>query len=172
MKWKGKDHGLVCHHRLKVRQVGRGTWPQGRRGPRRFIGLVSEKNQDSLRACHETSPPPESQLNRSTVPKDSESSRLLHLRYAPSSFLLLPTRPSVSLPHLLLRRRRSSFLRRPLTFNPLARFLSRQLKSDFLSPDPIRHASRLMSGQPAVKRGFRAATEQAPSEEDNCPVVF
>lgn len=74
-------------------------------------------------ACHETSPLPESQLNRSTVPK-----RDSHSRPAPTSLFLSST--LFASPFSI-----------PLTFNPSRANLNRAV----LSADPIRHASRLMS---------------------------
>ena len=135
----------------------------GRRSQQDLLDL-SWRRIKTRCACHETSPPPESQLNRSTVPKDSESPELLHLSDWPSPVLYHPFPSFLSL----------SFFLPPLPPWPLillARFLSRELKSDVLSSDPIRHASRLMSNQPALRRGFRTAERRSRSERrlDNCP---
>lgn len=117
---------------------------EGRGGTRRIYWTCLKEESRLVVACHEASSLRESQLNRSTVPKDSEPSGF----YWPLSF---PSRP----------RHRPSW---PLIH--LSRFLFRELKSDILSRDTIRHASRLMSSRPMHERGFRTLERTG---WDNCP---
>lgn len=136
---------------------------RGRRRNQQDLLDLSWRRIKTRCACHETSPPPESQLNRSTVPKDSESPELLHLSNWPTVLY----HPFPSSPFSLL----SISLCLPLwPLILLAGFLSRELKSDVLSPDPIRHASRLMSSQPALKRiSYSRKTSWPKRRLDNCP---
>lgn len=113
--------------------------------PAEFIGLVSKKNQDSLCLCYETSPLRESQLNRSTAPKDSEFTVQIHL---PLVFFLppsLPFSPLLSIALVLTK------LLTVLTFNSLscASSFAKLNRASYLETRYDISTSKLISSQSA-----------------------
>lgn len=92
-----KDLGLVCHHRLTADE---GEWELSMesvagRGTHRIYWTCLKEESRLVVACHEASSLRESQLNRSTVPKDSESSGFYCPRDRPLSFPSRPTFPAI-----------------------------------------------------------------------------